>query len=148
MAAVKVPSGKKSTRAPCAQRGVDRLGARDALLRVPALDREVAAATDEGAQERVAEHLALGHEDDVERQQREQDGDVDVRGVVRGEDQRAARRQPLAAGRLEPAAEEAGARRGSRERDTAQAKRRLGTSTTSSQAASSTGGSATASQRA
>ena len=78
----------------------------DALQGVPPVDGEVSAAPREGADQGVAEHLALGHEPEVHGQEREQGENVGVGGVVRGQDQRPAAREPLPALDLETAAEE------------------------------------------
>ena len=95
------------------------VGVGDTLQRVPAIDGEVAAAPGEGADQRVAEHLALGDEQEVGGEQGQDRGHVGVGRVVRGEHQRAATGQALQALGLEAAADdpEAGAGGEARQRE-------------------------------
>ena len=110
---------KEQDAAPGGERAGDLVGVGDALEHVPAVDGGVAAAPHERADHGVGQDLALGDEQHVDRQQREQRGDVHVRGVIAGQHERAAPRQPLEPGRLEAAAHEAqqGACRQARERE-------------------------------
>ena len=65
VAATNVPSGKKRTVFPSRSARPTRSASVTLCTRVPAVHRQVAAAADEGADQREAQHLALGHEEEI-----------------------------------------------------------------------------------
>ncbi len=113
------PLGEEEHAGAGGERARRLVGVGEALERVRAVDRGMAAAAHEAADHGVGEHLALRDEEDTRRQQREERHHVGVRGVVAGEHERPLARQLLEPDHLDAAATQAQDRpgRGARQRE-------------------------------